>query len=211
MEFEQSMYVGASPDRTDPRASRKRNSSRRTLTAAEMAARKSITGLSTIGNGIVKEGSRSAKIVGKGAKSTLGIAGNSKIAKSVAGNTRNVGRYLQTAAKEATPLQVIAARDALDKGIKLASGAVSNVPVLGEVANAAQDIYHAFMNPLALPLAPLYSTYRAGKAIANIATGKKETFHPADYRLTASNLLDRTSKSGIPIISQAAKLLSFLS
>lgn len=118
---------------------------------------------------------------------------------------------LATAAKNAkTGYGVIQARDQLDNVIHGAKEKVKDVPILGEVAQAGEDIYQAWMNPVTMPLAPLYSTYRAGSAILNSITGRKESFSPYDYRLTAGNALDRLGKADIPILSPASKLLSYL-
>lgn len=118
---------------------------------------------------------------------------------------------IATAAKNAkTGYGIIQARDQLDNVIHGAKEKVKDVPVLGEVAQAGEDIYHAWMNPITMPLAPIYSTYRAGSALFNTITGRKESFTPYDYRLTAGNALDRLGKADIPILSPASKLLSYI-
>lgn len=116
-----------------------------------------------------------------------------------------------TPAKAAqTAYGIVAARDALDNVTHAATEAVSNVPVLGEAARVGEDLLQVAMNPWTTLMTPLYAPYRVASGIVNEVTGRKEPVRPYDYRPTLGNALDKVSNADIPILSPAAKFLSWL-
>lgn len=116
-----------------------------------------------------------------------------------------------TPAKAAqTAYGIVAARDALDNVTHAATEAVSNVPVLGEAARVAEDLLQVANNPWTTLMTPLYAPYRVASGIVNEVTGRKEPVRPYDYRPTLGNALDKVSNADIPILSPAAKFLSWL-
>lgn len=109
-----------------------------------------------------------------------------------------------------TGANIIQARNTLDRVVEKAADIVPKGTFASEAAQAAADIYGAFMNPMLLPVAGLYGTYRAITAPINFLTGRSEPVRPNDVRLTTTNVTDRLADSGIPFISQGAKLLNFI-
>jgi hypothetical protein len=125
--------------------------------------------------------------------------------------------FFSAATKSMTPLKaaqtaygVIAARDGLDNATHAATEAVSNVPVLGEAARVGEDLLQVAMNPWTTLLTPLYAPYRVASGIVNEVTGRKEPIRPYDFRPTLGNALNKIADTDIPVLSQAAKLLSFI-
>jgi len=124
----------------------------------------------------------------------------------------------QEAAQRA--IGVITAREAIDNGISTAVKAVETIPVLNEFARAGEDILQLGLNPFTWLATPVYAPYRLASAAVNAATGRKEPIRPGDLRLTVGNApslkknvgiaVKKAQDSGLPILSQAAKLLNFL-
>lgn len=90
---------------------------------------------------------------------------------------------------------VIAAREAIDGVTHAATKAVKDVPVLGELASAGEDILQVGLNPWTWLASPVYIPYRLGSAAFNIGTGKHrdELIKPYDFRPTVGGITEGIS------------------
>lgn len=148
------------------------------------------------------------------------------VAKSVTdrlpGTSRTTGNQLNLAGQEVgsksmsagkaagTALGVITAREGIDKAIHSAAEAVGNVPVVGELARAGEDIAQVALNPYTWLASPPYVPYRLGSAVYNMVTGHKEALRPYDVRLTVGNAVEKLANSNIPGLNRAAQLASHI-